>query len=190
MTGPVLPVADLLLVVDVQRALVTGPDAVPDAAGLLARLDALLDRARASGTAVVHLQNDGPAGASDEPGTSGWELVLEPRDGEPVIRKTVDDPFAGTDLARVLAERPVQVAVVVGVQSEMCVAAAARGLMARGLSVVLPRDAHATCPAPEDGPSAPPVPAALVARVAEWSLGDGVVAPDRAADVRFAERES
>ena len=72
----------------------------------------------------------------------------------------------------------------VGIQSEMCVAATARGAMARGFTVVLPRDGHTTYDVPADG-RAPAVPAAQVSRVAEWSLGDEVVAPDRLADVRF-----
>lgn len=37
-----------------------------------------------------------------------------------------------------------------GVQSEMCVAATARGAMRRGVSIVLPRDAHGTYPVPAE----------------------------------------
>jgi nicotinamidase-related amidase len=77
----------------------------------------------------------------------------------------------------------------VGIQSEMCVAATARGAIARGYTVVLPRDAHATYDVPADG-SAPAVPATHVSRVAEWSLGDDLVAPDRAADIVFGPPEA
>jgi hypothetical protein len=35
-----------------------------------------LARARAVGAVVIHLENDGPAGAVDQPGTPGWELYL------------------------------------------------------------------------------------------------------------------
>jgi len=72
----------------------------------------------------------------------------------------------------------------IGIQSEMCVAATARGAMSRGLTVVLPRDGHTTYAVPADG-TAPAVSAAHVSRVAEWSLGDEVVAPDRVAGVVF-----
>ncbi len=74
----------------------------------------------------------------------------------------------------------------VGIQSEMCVAATARGALARGFAVVLPRDGHTTYDVPADG-GAPAVPAAQVSRVAEWSLGDEVVVPDRLVDVRFVQ---
>lgn len=172
---------DALLVVDVQRAFVTGPEAVSDGARLLAVVTDLVERARAVGLPVLQLQNDGRPGAVDEPGSPGWELALPPAEGEPVIRKTEDDGFVGTDLAARLVG--VRTLVVAGVQSEMCVAATARGAQSRGMTVVLPRDAHATYDVPEHGPHAPSVPAALVSRVAEWSLGDEVVLVDRAADV-------
>lgn len=190
MTPPpvVDPEVDTVLVVDVQRAVVTGTGAVPGAEALLATLTAVLADARRAGASVVHVQNDGPPGAPDEPGTGGWEPALAVEHGEPVVRKTADDPFTGTDLAALLGSHDSRCVAVVGVQSEMCVAAAARGLLARGLSVVLPRDGHATYAIPEQGAHAPSVPATLVARVAEWSLGDGVVLVDRAAGIRFAER--
>jgi hypothetical protein len=62
--------------------------------------------------------------------------------------------------------------------------------MARGFTVVLPRDGHTTYDVPADGAAAPAVPAPLVSRVAEWSLGDEVIAPDRVADVAFGPLEA
>lgn len=58
-----------LLVVDIQKAGVTGDRAVPGAAGLLERTADLIARARRSGALVVHLQNDGAPGSGDEPHT-------------------------------------------------------------------------------------------------------------------------
>ena len=60
-----------LVVVDVQAAFVTGGRAVPGAERLLACVSGLLARARQAGSLVVQLQNDGPAGAADEPGRAG-----------------------------------------------------------------------------------------------------------------------
>jgi len=68
-----------LVLVDLQAAFVTGPDAVPGAVVLLAAATDLLDRARQARSLVVHLQNDGPPGAVDEPGTPGWALYVKPR---------------------------------------------------------------------------------------------------------------
>lgn len=177
--------ADALVVVDVQRALVSGEHAVADADASLDRWEVALSAARTAGVPVVHVQDDGVSPGSLIPrGSAGWELALSVADGERVIGKARDDGFDGTDLETTLRDAGATRPCLVGIQSEMCVAATARGALARGLTVVLPRDGHTTYAVPADG-AAPAVPAAHVSRVAEWSLGDTVVAPDHLADVRF-----
>ncbi|HEX6148918.1 isochorismatase family protein [Nocardioides sp.] len=178
---------DALLVVDVQRALVMGDHAVPEAAAFLDRLAAVLAAARGGGATVIHLQDHGDRLITH--GTDPWHLALPAFEGEVVLEKPHDDGFEGTDLEAVLRESGAHRICVVGIQSEMCVAATARTAMARGFTVVLPRDGHTTYDVPADG-AAPAVPAALVSRVAEWSLGDEVIAPDRAADVAFGRIEA
>ena len=174
-----------VLVVDVQRALVEGEHAVAGADGLLRRIEGLLERARADGVPVLHLQDDGVEDRLIRRGSRGWELVLAVEDGEPVIAKAGDDGFDGTALADLLEDRGTTRLVVVGIQSEMCVAATARGALARGLGVVLPRDGHTTYDVPADDAGGVAVPAAQVARVAEWSLGDTIEAPASVADVMW-----
>ena len=177
--------ADALVVVDVQRALVEGPDAVAHAASYLERWRRALDAARSAGVLVVHLQDDGTdPGSPIRRGSAGGELVLDVAHGEPVVRKQRDDGFDRTGLGSLLEGSGVHRPCLVGIQSEMCVAGTARGALARGLTVVLPRDGHTTYDVPADG-DAPAVPATQVSRVAEWSLGDAVVTPDRVADVVF-----
>ncbi|MFF4750185.1 isochorismatase family protein [Streptomyces sp. NPDC002514] len=127
---------------------------------------------------VIHLQNDGPAGAVDEPGRPGRQLCLTAPD-EAVIRKTEDDGFAGTPLGALLERRRVRRIAVVGLLSEMCVSASVRTALARGLSVVLPRDARSTYRLDE-------IPAHVVARVAEHALGDEVELAGALAVVDFA----
>jgi nicotinamidase-related amidase len=177
--------AHALVVVDLQRAFVVGPHAVPAAATLLAAVEHQLERARAAGSVVVHLQNHGDPGAPDAPGTDGWRLAHEIAPGETVIGKTDDDGFEGTELEELLTGAGVRTVSICGLMSEMCVAATARGAMRRGLTVVLARDAHATCPVPDQGPGAPGVAASVVARVAEWSLGDEPLLVDSSADIAF-----
>lgn len=179
--------ADVLLVVDMQRGLLTGPGAIPDAADVLAAVDRLVRSARDSGALIVHVQNDGTDGATDEPGAPGWALAIEPLAVEPVIRKRDDDAFAGTGLEAMLRERGAASVVICGVQSEMCVAATARAAMQRGLVVVLPRDAHGTFPIPADAGGGVAVPVAQVARVAEWSLGDALVVTRGSAEIAFKQ---
>lgn len=144
-----------LLVVDVQSAFVAGDAAVPDATRLVDRVTDLVGRAREAGALVVHLQNDGPAGEPDEPGTPGWELHLPVRTGptETVIRKSEDDGFEKTSLEAELSAAGVRALAVCGVMSEMCVLATARRALELGYRVVLPHDAHATY----DIPAAPDI---------------------------------
>ncbi|HET9172551.1 MAG TPA: cysteine hydrolase family protein [Actinospica sp.] len=181
--------ADALIVVDVQAAFVLGPAAVADAEPVLENIRLLLNRARATGALVVHLQNDGADGSPDEPGTPGWELALPVELGETelVVRKTKDDGFVGTGLNELLHRYDVDRLIVCGVQSEMCVGATARGALERGYRVILPHDAHSTYDIPAVEGLAERVPARHVARVAEWALGDEVEIPVRARDVDFIE---
>lgn len=179
------PRAQALVVVDVQRAFVSGSDAVPDHERLMRATELLLDRARSAGARVVFLQNDGPAGAPDEPGTEGWALALAARPGDAVLRKAEDDGFDGTDLEALLRAGGVEAIAVCGVLSEMCVAATARAAMDRGFQVLLPNDAHATYDVPPGPGGSPGVPARMAARVAEWSLGDEIVIVDAAGEIGF-----
>jgi nicotinamidase-related amidase len=151
-----------LVVVDMQRGLLIGPQAVPGAAALTDRVEELIDRATAAGAVVVQLQNDGAPGQVDEPGEPGWELALT---GGTEVRKFTDDGFADTSLGALLTEQGVHRVAVCGVLSEMCVSATARSALARGLGVVLPHDRHSTYDLDD-------IPAAVVARVAEHALGD------------------
>ncbi|MFD7325776.1 isochorismatase family protein [Streptomyces sp. NPDC059875] len=176
-----------LLVVDVQSASVAGANAVPQADRLLDRTADLITRARRSGALVVHVQNDGPAGADDEPHTPGWALhhPIDPGPTEVVIRKLRDDSFEGTPLGGLLTASGVRSLAVCGLMSEMCVQATARTALALGYRVVLPYDAHAT----HDIPAAPgisgEIPAATVSRVAAWALSREAEVTAPASDVTF-----
>ncbi|MBT1158172.1 isochorismatase family protein [Aminobacter anthyllidis] len=182
--------ADALIVVDVQNAFVSGAEAVPAHARLLAAVATLLVNARASGVPVIFIQNDGPAGAVDEPHTSGWELHFPPRPGEHVVRKEVDDGFDGTGLNDLLTASGVRTMAICGMLSEMCLAATARTAMAIGYGVILPHDGHATYDVPPGPGGSEGVQAHLAARAAEWSLGDEVVIVPKASDVSFARRQA
>ena len=95
-----------LLIVDVQVGLV---NLIPAEirAGVLFRIEALLSRARASGTPVIYIQHDGPRGHPLETHTEGWEIhpSIKPLDSEPVIRKRELDSFFETPLQRELKEK-------------------------------------------------------------------------------------
>lgn len=184
----VAPIADALIVVDVQRGFVEGEKAVPGRLRLLEAVGSMLGRARAAGAPVVFLQNDGAIGAVDEPSTPGWELHFPPRIGEHVLRKREDDGFEGTALQAILGSYGIETVGICGLLSEMCLAATARAAMRRGYRVILPHDAHATYDVPAGPGGSEPVPAHMAARAAEWSLGDEIVILPAARDLNFKSR--
>ncbi|MBW0115489.1 isochorismatase family protein [Pseudonocardia abyssalis] len=98
----------------------------------------LLGAARRTGALVVHLRHDGPAGAPDETGTPGWRLHLPVGGGEPVLGRTGEDGFAGTDLAALLEARGVRRVAVCGPAPAVTV----RSALDRGFEVVVADDAH------------------------------------------------
>lgn len=129
----------------------------------------------------------GHPGASDEPGTPGWELAHPAweRVAEYVIRKSTDDGFHRTGLRNLLTDRGVRDLAVCGVMSEMCVSTTARAALKLGYHVVLPHDAHATYDIPAVTGLADAVPHVMVSRVAEWALSDEIDVIAHAAHVRF-----
>lgn len=179
------PFAQCLIVVDMQRAFVEGSGASPQMSQVLPAVRQQVTAARAAGSLVVHLQNDGVAGSADEPGTLGWQLSLEPASSDAVIRKSEDSGFIGTALHQLLQDKRITALSVCGVMSEMCVAATARDAMQLGYEVVLAHDSHGTYPVPAYSPGEPAISAEQAARAAEWSLGDTIMVPARAADIRF-----
>lgn len=55
---------------------------------------------------------------------------------------------------------------------------------------MLAHDSHGTYDVPPFAAAEPGVPAELAARAAEWSIGDTILIPARAGDVRFAASEA
>jgi nicotinamidase-related amidase len=137
------PGAKAVVVVDMQEAHVAEAHA---GAAVVERIARLVERARAAGVPVVHVQHDGAAGEQTEPGTPGWELVpaLRPAAGEPVLRKHSADAFLETSLEELLRDRGVATIVLCGYATDYCVASTARSALGRGFDVELVGDGHTT----------------------------------------------
>jgi len=136
--------SDVLLVIDVQRALVE--ELPPVRRGeFLQTLVPLLDRARSSATPVVYVRHDGSP-AELIPGTAGWEIADEiaPRSGETIVDKRFGDAFKETKLSDVLAALDAGTLIVTGMQTDFCVNATLGGATERGHRVALVEDGHAT----------------------------------------------
>lgn len=134
--------ASVLLMVDVQRNMLEAPTPVPEAEPVSAAIREVLDRAREADAMIVHIRNNGGSGDADAPGTPGWELVHDVRDGEHIIDKQEHDAFSGTKLAELIPEE--SDVVMVGMQSEFCIRATALAALRRDHHVTLVRGAHAT----------------------------------------------
>jgi nicotinamidase-related amidase len=134
-----------LMLIDVQRNMLEPPTPVPAAASIREALQDLLLRARGAGALVIHVQNDGPPGEPDEPGTDGWQLVFPAGAGELIVRKDQPDTFAANPaLAKDLAAKEITEVVMAGMQSNYCVAESSRGALKHGLQAILASGAHAT----------------------------------------------
>lgn len=87
-------VAHAVMVIDMQRAFVEGPGAIPRIGTVLSAAQRQVEAARAAGALVVFLQNDGGEGEPDQPDTAGWVLAFEPQPADVVVRKRHDNGFA------------------------------------------------------------------------------------------------
>ncbi len=139
-----LPPSSALLVIDVQCGWYLASPGPHEAASTLARINNLIDRARAAGRPVVFIQH---AEAPEyTPGTAGWELhpELHRLPADLVVGKAVCDSFHRTALNAELRIRNVDTLVICGAATEFCVDTTIRRAASEGYRVVVPSDAHAT----------------------------------------------
>lgn len=142
-----LPANTALVVVDVQIGLDDpkyGQRNNRDAELNIARL---LAAWRAAGRPVVHVQHmstepDSPL----RPELPGNAIRPEaaPIPGEPLIRKTVNSAFVGTDLESQLRAQGIDAVVVTGTTTDHCVSSTARSASDLGFRTVVVSDATAT----------------------------------------------
>jgi nicotinamidase-related amidase len=138
--------ATALLLIDIQTGMLgfsPPPHRGEETVGRIARL---LERARARGVPVFHVQHDGGDGHPLAKGSPGWPLhaAVAPRAGETVIEKRHCSAFHDTDLHEQLARAGVDRLVVAGLQTENCVDSACRAAVALGYRVTLAQDGHTT----------------------------------------------
>ncbi|GGS99239.1 MULTISPECIES: isochorismatase family protein [Streptomyces] len=167
-----------LVLVDYQNTYVGG---VMELDGWREALDSaadLLARARAAGTTVIHVVNDG---GPDTPYDIRAEIgavhpSVAPAEGEPVVVKTTPDAFAGTDLAAHVDAAGHQDVIVIGFMTHMCVLATTMGAFRRGNRPTVVADACATRPLSAAGTD---LTAAQIHHGALATIGDlyGVVVP-------------
>lgn len=134
-----------LLVIDVQSGLFDGDPRPDDADAVIARLNALIARARDAGAPVIFVRHERP-GTALEPGAPGWafQAQLDVHDDDLIVGKTSPDAFLRTALEPLLVTLNVDQLVIGGYASDFCIDTTTRRAAALGYPVVLAADAHTT----------------------------------------------
>ena len=128
-----------LVVIDVQTGFIDGQMAVYQSNTMLARIKALIQKARSANVDVIYVRHD------EEPEFDGdIHSDIAPHENEAVISKMTPDSFYQTNLHDVLQEKGVTQLVIVGFQTEMCIDTTTRRAKSQGYTVTLVSDAHST----------------------------------------------
>ena len=134
----------VLLPIDMQRAFDSPAwprrwNSQVDANGL-----ALLRHWRETGRPIVHVRHDSVVdGSSLAPGTEGnrFRPGFEPQGGEPVVSKSVNSAFIGTDLDLRLRRMGARHVVAFGISTDMCVSTTVRTGANMGWDMILAAEA-------------------------------------------------
>ena len=105
---------------------------------------AVLAAWRSQGLPVIHVRHDSVTpGSTLAPGQPGnaFRPGFEPRDGEPLVSKSVNAAFIGTDLDLRLKRLGVRKVVVFGITTDMCVSTTVRTGANLGYEMILVEDA-------------------------------------------------
>ena len=137
-----------VIVIDLQTGMFDGACEPPihDAAGLVLRVRSVLEWARRTGRKLAFIRHDGPAGDSLSPGSPGWPVwpALGQAEDEPTFGKSVGDAFSNPEFGEWVASQDADEVILLGAQTEHCVAATVTGAMQAGLRVTVVSDAHST----------------------------------------------
>lgn len=132
-----------MLIVDMQVGLLNGAPK-HDLSGVIERINRLAARVRAQSGRVIFIQHCGGKGDDFEPQTSGWQFLpdLLQYPADMVVRKDLNDPFAGTDLQDRLKEIAPDRVLITGWATDLCVDATVRSAVSHHHHVVVVADGH------------------------------------------------
>lgn len=136
-----------LVLIDLQNTYRTGVMALDGAEEALSAAARLLERARAAGTPVVHVINDGGEGTPYDIRAHIGAISDEvaPVDGEPVVVKQFPNSFHATELEKTLQDLNIGGDLVLaGFMTHMCVTFTAQGAFNLGYRPTVVAEATAT----------------------------------------------
>ncbi len=136
----------VLVLIDCQNEYVTGKLPLVGVRAALAQIAALLDRARAIGTPIVHIAHLGRSGGLFDPEAEGGRIHPDaaPASGEAVVTKGLPNAFAGTTLQAEIEKTGRRRLILAGFQTHMCLSATARAALDLGYRSTVVASAAAT----------------------------------------------
>ena len=142
-----LPPNAALIIVDVQKGVDDARWGRRNNSEAEANIARLLDAWRRSNRPIFHVQHSSRLRDSPlSPSAAGHAIkeIVAPRTGEPVISKSVNSAFIGTDLEERLRGSGIRTIVVTGLTTDHCVATTARMAGNLGFDTYVVSDATAT----------------------------------------------
>jgi len=176
--------ASALVIIDAQLEYVSGKLPLDGIDAAILEAAKLLKLARSRGVPVFHVVHHGPAGAPlfDETTPQGAIVpLLTPAPGEVVLRKTLPNAFAGTDLDALIKSTSRREIIFAGFMTHMCISASVRAALDLNYRSTVVAAATATRDLPD--PLGGRIPASIVHRTALAELADrfAIVVKDTAA---------
>ena len=147
---------DAMIVVDMQVGLLNGAPK-HDLQGVVDRINRLTPLVRGRSGKLIWIQHCGRIGDDFEPNKPGWAFLpeLDRQPTDVVVQKTLNDPFAGTDLQASLEKIAPDRVLVAGWATDFCVDATVRSAVSNNHNVVVVGDAHTLSDRPHlDAPTA------------------------------------
>jgi nicotinamidase-related amidase len=148
-----------IIIVDLQTGMFDGALEPPihESGAIAVRARALMAWARQNKWPIAFIRHDGPEGDPLAPGEPGWPVwpKLGQAEDEPTFSKNVADAFSNPALARWVANQGANEVVLLGAQTDHCIAGTVKGAMKAGLKVTVVSDAHSTLDTPQE--SAPKI---------------------------------
>jgi len=135
-----------LVIIDAQQEYVGGKLPLTGVDPAMEKIAALLSRARAAGTTIIHILHKGKAGGAFDPDGPGHQPAphAAPINGETIIKKSLPNAFAGTELDAALKQAGSKPLILAGFMTHMCVSSTARAALDLGYSTTVVADAVAT----------------------------------------------
>lgn len=137
-----------LVLIDIQMDYFTpGKLHIPDGEAAVSQAAAVREWARSKGITIIHIQQQSnPAAPIFAAGTPGVEFhpKVAPVDGEIVIPKGLPSSFKGTTLQEELSARSIDMLIITGLMTHMCVDSTTREAIHLGYKTIVVSDACAT----------------------------------------------